>query len=597
MTPQSDEGAVAGQDLGFAAAYYAARGWHVFPAKPRGKEPLAELAPRGLLSATSEVDQVRAWWQQEPTANIAIRTGEPSGVWVLDVDARHGGDKMLAALELRDGALPPTATASTGGGLHKFFAYPGHAVRSRSDALGRGLDVKGDGGYVIAAPSTHPSGELYWWQPEATPDHGIAMAPSEWLEQVTEQDAAPAPVVADVIAEGQRDTALASLAGTMRRRGMAEAEITAALRVTNETRCRPPLPLADVLRIARSVSRYEPDQVTAAVVVGEPLGFTRLREFIAVREVSARPLLGTPDETVIVAGGDMLVYGAGGAGKTTLTIDATCHLASGRDWIGLAVPRPVTVTMIENEGPRGKFREKFNRKVESWTGAAFVDRVHVLDEPWARFTFSDPNHREQLAAFLNQTESDLLISGPVSTIGMIGGGTPDEINQFMALLGETRTLLDRPVAWWGVHHENRAGQVSGAWERVPDTLLHVTPRGNGNTRLFWQKARWSSELHGTTTHLVWADGATYVIAEPTEPVTADRVREEIVAYTLENGGTTWNKVEASVGGNNDQKRDVRAALLADGTLRNTATGTRFILWHRDDPAAPPHESAQESAHA
>jgi hypothetical protein len=383
MTPQrDDETAAAEHDLGFAAAYYAARGWHVFPARPRGKEPLAELAPRGLHSASTDAAQIKEWWSREPTANIAIRTGEPSGIWVLDVDTRHGGDKMLEALELRDGALPPTATASTGGGgLHKFFAYPGQPVKSRSEAFGKGLDAKGDGGYVIAAPSTHPSGALYLWQPDATPDHGIALAPSEWLEQVTEQLHAPAAAVADVIGEGQRDTALASLAGSMRRRGMAEPEILAALRVTNETRCRPPLPLGDVERIARSVSRYAPDEVAAVPVVSQPLGFTRLREFIAVKEVSARPLLGTPDETVVVAGGDMLVYGAGGAGKTTLTIDATCHLAAGRDWIGLAVPRPVTVTMIENEGPRGKFREKFNRKVESWAGPAFVDRVHILDEP------------------------------------------------------------------------------------------------------------------------------------------------------------------------------------------------------------------------
>ncbi len=316
------------------------------------------------------------------------------------------------------------------------------------------------------------------------------------------------------------------------------------------------------------------------------LRFASLREFIAVQEPSANPLLGTADETVIPVGGDVVTYGNGGAGKTTWSQDGVAHLASGMAWCGLEVPRPVTITIIENEGPRGKFRTKLKRKVAAWDGDEFMERVHVFEEPWAQFTFSDPRHREQLAAFLAETKTDLLISGPISTIGMVGGGTPDEINTFVGLLGETRRLLDHPVAWWGIHHENRAGQVSGAWERVPDTLIHITPRGNGHTRVFWQKTRWSSELHQTTMNLAWSDGWSYTLEEAAEPATAERIWDKIAEFVLEHGGCGWNRVDEAVGGKGELKRETRDRMLVDGVIQNAGGSRNMKLWHRDDPVSP-----------
>jgi hypothetical protein len=266
------------------------------------------------------------------------------------------------------------------------------------------------------------------------------------------------------------------------------------------------------------------------------LKFTLLRDFAAVAEESAEPLLGTKDNTAIPAGGSILTYGSGGAGKTTWTLDGVAHLASGTTWLGLEVPCAVRVVVVENEGPRGKFRTKLDQKMNSWTGRGFAEQVWILEEPWTRFTFSDETHRRDIAAFLNENQIDLLSFGPVATVGMVGGGTPDEINAFVALLNETRSLVDHPLAWWGIHHENRAGQVSGAWERVPATLVHLTSRGNGHTRVYWQKARWASELHDTTMHLASGDGQTFTVEEPDEPATPECIWDEIAAYVLANGG-------------------------------------------------------------
>jgi hypothetical protein len=319
------------------------------------------------------------------------------------------------------------------------------------------------------------------------------------------------------------------------------------------------------------------------------LRFSSLRDFAVFDEPSAKSLLGSPEESVLAVGGDLLVYGAAGAGKTTWVIDGIAHLAAGIPWLGLAVPRPLTISVIENEGPRGKFRQKLASKLETWDGPPFDSKIHVMEEPWASFTFADPQHRQGVAKHLNATDSDVLVCGPVSSLGMTGGGTPDEINAFVSLLAETRALVRLPVAFWLIHHENRAGQVSGAWERVPDTLVHITTGGNGRTRIFWQKVRWSSELHGTSMHLAWTACAGFALEHAPQTATADRIWVDIAAFVLANGGCSWTTVEKAkehVSGKAELKRKTRDQMLAEGVLVNVGSSQGFELWHRDDPARP-----------
>jgi integrase len=130
-------------------------------------------------------------------------------------------------------------------------------IRNSAGILGKGLDIRADGGYVVAPPSLHPSGLLYEW---LTPDQPLADVPPWMLAKLAE--AKPAPVApsrtSETIAEGGRNAALMSLGGTMRRRGMALKAIEAGLLKQNEACCKPPLPASEVRDIARSVARYEP---------------------------------------------------------------------------------------------------------------------------------------------------------------------------------------------------------------------------------------------------------------------------------------------------------------------------------------------------
>lgn len=187
-----------------AALHYASRGWHVLPLFPAldrscgcgdptckspGKHPLRSLVYNGLLGASAFAAHVERWWQTHPDANIGIRTGHASGLVVIDIDDKPHEGRDGAATWRRlltahaHGETPDTVEALTGaGGRHLYFqAPPGVLVASSKDALGPGLDVRGENGYVVAPPSTHASGRAYEWDTFSHPDDTAVAPLPEWL--------------------------------------------------------------------------------------------------------------------------------------------------------------------------------------------------------------------------------------------------------------------------------------------------------------------------------------------------------------------------------------------------------------------------------
>ena len=133
-----------------AALGYLGRGWSVLPVEPRGKRPL--IAWRRLQSRRASAAEAAGWFARWPNANVAIVTGRLSRLVVIDVDPRHGGDASLAAFEAEHGALPATIEALTGGGgRHLYFRHPGARTANRV-GLVPGIDLRGDGGCVVAPP-------------------------------------------------------------------------------------------------------------------------------------------------------------------------------------------------------------------------------------------------------------------------------------------------------------------------------------------------------------------------------------------------------------------------------------------------------------
>ncbi len=237
------------------AKEYARLGLQSFPLRPRDKIPACKWAD----VATSEENMLVGWWDIQPDANIGIACGKRSGIVVLDVDADHGGYESMAALIEQHGQFPETPVAKTGGGgEHIFFAHPGIEIRNSAGRIGPGLDIRGDGGYVVAAPSIHPNGIAYEWivSPERVQ---FAPMPQWMIEALKDTPASATPVSSNgLVANGSRNNTLTQLAGVMRRKGMSEDAMFAALQIHNREKCSPPLTDGEVLVIARSIARYTP---------------------------------------------------------------------------------------------------------------------------------------------------------------------------------------------------------------------------------------------------------------------------------------------------------------------------------------------------
>jgi hypothetical protein len=241
------------------AKHYLARGWSVLPLRPRDKRPLIRW--EYLQNERPSDGDIAEWFRRWPDANIGIVTGEISNLIVLDVDPKHGGDASLERLERRFGPLAATVEAVTGsGGRHLYFAHPGNLTRNRA-GLAQGIDLRADGGYIVAPPSMHPSGRLYAWRPERSPDD-ITLAPlprwciapmgaarigrplSEWRRLVSEG-----------VAEGQRNSTIASLTGHLLWHGVDPSVALELLLAWNRMRCRPPLADAEVAQVVASITR------------------------------------------------------------------------------------------------------------------------------------------------------------------------------------------------------------------------------------------------------------------------------------------------------------------------------------------------------
>jgi hypothetical protein len=171
-------------DMLDAALKLSARGFALFPCRTKSKEPATK---HGHKDATRDAEQIRAWWATCPEYNIGLACAA-SGVVVIDVDPRNGGETAMQALLAHLGPLPETVTASTGGGgWHLFFRAPSGV--EFVGKLGEGVDIKHKG-YTLASPSIHPNSTPYRWC--ASPfERAIADLPSSWLAAAT-KPAAPA---------------------------------------------------------------------------------------------------------------------------------------------------------------------------------------------------------------------------------------------------------------------------------------------------------------------------------------------------------------------------------------------------------------------
>lgn len=250
----------------------------IFPLQVKGKFPAIPKneGGKGCLDASKDAAQIEKWWTRFPQANIGIATGKINGIVVIDVDIDPekdiDGNDGLKELEKKLGKLPDTWEAITGrGGRHLYFKYPeGHVVKNSASSIAQGVDVRGDGGYVVAPPSIHQTGKEYMWEAGSYPhETKLASLPDKWVALLESkagtaknthsgaQNTGDRFSMPDAIPEGQRNKTLFSFAASMRSRCVPASDIMQQLAQANLEKCKPPLDMGDITRIYNSAMRYK----------------------------------------------------------------------------------------------------------------------------------------------------------------------------------------------------------------------------------------------------------------------------------------------------------------------------------------------------
>lgn len=334
-----------------AALDYAKRGLAVFPLVPKDKTP---LTANGFKNATTDPAKIEEWWSIHPDANVGIATGQMSGGLVaidMDIDKEKGKDgyhSFLKWCEENFLVLPDSWLSITGRGGYHLFYRSNFPVSSRIGWL-EDVDIRADGGYVVAPPSIHPNGTRYEWEQDpdeydlvSTDDTDVEYVFNSVLVSAKSSNNEPLKVP-DVIPEGHRDEMMFKLACKYQAMGMSDSEMLAALTVANNERCQPPLTEKEILKKVKQAQKYKKGEVVNiegdAVAQRKSYNKTgrKIEESISETDLDL-PTLAEFEERekewlipgYIPKGCVTLLCSDGGIGKTTIWCDTVASFTTGR---------------------------------------------------------------------------------------------------------------------------------------------------------------------------------------------------------------------------------------------------------------------------
>jgi len=191
----------------------------------------------------------------------------------------------------------------------------------------------------------------------------------------------------------------------------------------------------------------------------------------------------------------------GGHGKTTLFVDLALHLAAGVDYPPFTVPRPVSILMIENEGPEELFAEKLEGRLASFPHE-LKGRLDVCTFDWGGFSLADATTRDRLVQEIAGKQYDLVFGDPLDSLGIEGVGSPEDTRKFLELMKQTG--LNKTVAWWLNTHPRKEetkealNEISGAWGGKPDSVFLLRMLDDDRTQVRQPKLRWAKRGKGPT---------------------------------------------------------------------------------------------------
>ncbi|MBZ0269101.1 bifunctional DNA primase/polymerase, partial [bacterium] len=469
---------------------------------PGRKAPVLKEWP---VVASSDPDTIRDWFEETHRGcDVGIVTGVESGCFVLDVDPANGGEESLDALVAVNGRLPDTVVCQTGGGgAHYYFQMPsGVAVRNAVEIDGRGgLDIRGEGGFVVAPPSVHASGAAYEWELSSVLGEVAIAAAPDWLialvagspgngkgngTSVVQGHVSSAPIR---IPMGSRNSTLTSLAGRLRRDGYESDEIGALLRRVRERRCdglddpKEPFPAEEVDRIARGMDRYPSANSIEPV---DPEGWltnasAKSLEAIMAEEKPARPpsIIGDgllPERSLAA------FFGASNLGKTWVTLAMALSVAGGRDLFGWNT-NANNVLYICPELDLVEFWdrviaiERADCSIRCWNPNAPAVRKDLEAARSRIFPITGdmlphlpdlrkPEDRQAIIAAVRARSAKLLLLDPFALLHSASENSNDEMLEVLRGLHEIRVQADvTPVV---VHHprKGKPGQDDGGFDAM-----------------------------------------------------------------------------------------------------------------------------------
>lgn len=248
------------------ALSYAKLGFAVFPVQAKGKAPATK---NGFKDASKDPRLIQSWWDKNPNYNIGIATGSVSnGLFVIDIDVDNEkgiyGDDSLRDWEIANGKLPDTCRAITGRGGNHLYYKSKEKVSCRAGLL-PGIDIRGEGGYIIAPPSIHPNGRCYEWEQDPK-EYIIAEANDTVLKLLAGENKAEKEYfkMSANVEAGSRNATLFKLASSLQAKGLSNTTIMKAVLEENDLKCNPPLEDGEVEQIVNSVLKYDKGDFSVA---------------------------------------------------------------------------------------------------------------------------------------------------------------------------------------------------------------------------------------------------------------------------------------------------------------------------------------------
>lgn len=443
-------------------------GFSVIPILPRDKKPAIKWQAYQERHAT---DEELANWFTADNYSIGIVTGKISGITVVDFDEKEAMENHLSFLK----AAPLVVT---GKGCHAYCSYTPEIRQFQNSRKLPGIDVRNDGGYVVAPPSIHPNGKQYQWHKEPQsrqwakcPDFLLDLLNTTHTDGTNSLNAefmpTPEPVA---VLEGGRNNALTSHVGRLFAKGLTSDEVLILAHAWNNKRCKPPLDSSEVDSIVKSITKYHPDKQTEMPVHKLVLvnGNEMLKRDIPRRE----PIFPWLLQQALV-----MLYAWRGVGKTWVSMGIAVAVATGGKFLKWQASRPHKVIYLDGEMPAYALQERL--KVLAPSGLPHPENLKFLTPDFQEDGIPD------LATPAGQAEIDALIE-PDTTLIIV-----DNISALCRSGKENEAEGWIPVQTWAlrhraagrsvlfVHHAGKGGAQRGSSKRedLLDTVLMLKHPG------------------------------------------------------------------------------------------------------------------------